>query len=115
MSDQCRYCEAYEKLNLCKSFDCFHHESWYAKEQSKLIAERDATIAELRELLDEAIMPKWVSVDERLPAVGMRVELVRKEDGERVLFTFTQHQADTGKTHLYFTHWLCNTPPAPEV
>ena len=55
MSDQCRYCEAYEKLNLCKSFDCFHHESWYAKEQSKLIEKRDAAIAEMRESLTECV------------------------------------------------------------
>ena len=87
--------------------------------ESRLEQHND-TLSDLYNEIDKrdqkiAALPKWVSVDERLPKIGLKVEWIRKSDGERVFFAFTQFQKDEGKVGLVFAYWLNNVPPAPEV
>ena len=89
----------------------------------KDIAERDATIAEMRELLDEAkaeaIMPKWVSVNDRLPekeeAYLVQIMLDEKRYHGAAIW-FCGRWDDCSNINVRgVTHWLDSIPPAPEV
>lgn len=37
MTDQCKNCELKGDIKKCLDADCFQHENWYAKEQTKRI------------------------------------------------------------------------------
>lgn len=39
MTDQCKHCACIGNMEACLSTNCFHHENWYAKEQTKAIKE----------------------------------------------------------------------------
>jgi len=82
----------YSRLAIANNRECFGH--FYIKASDV-----------------EAIMPKWVSVDERLPAFGDEVVWFNYRDGFKALAEITCLVVPVD----YFTHWLDNVPPAPEA
>jgi len=54
MNDQCINCSIRGNIDKCRSTDCFHHESWYARKMDRALADATTRIAEL-----EAERDRW--------------------------------------------------------
>ena len=74
----------------------------------------------------EAIMPKWISVDERLPDEDVSVFVItelgykfsdsvhsKTFDYENTIESIAAATGSIKEDHI--THWLDNVPPAPEA